>query len=276
MQRAPLVPELTLCNRFVRQAIAGGVVYGISDGRRLADVQSRGRKAVRTALLWTVHGEVERWASVLIDNPSVETFSLSRLACEVFPQLHASGRLVGTDWSADPIEPEVDPYELLERLRNKALECFLHGLRTTRALWIVEDANGPVVAGSVMRPAELHSPASFTARRPSGMCRACLKKPDCARSSWKASHPSPPPGLPSRVGFSSNALQRGRTRRTRNQGGRSSGPPRKRARRRLTLRPSLPRAPLLPLICADQPFVPFAILPPACDVHLPNSTNASQ
>ena len=77
------------------------------------DVQSRGRKAVRTALLWTVHGEVERWASVLIDNPSVETFSLSRLACEVFPQLHASGRLVGTDWSADPIEPEVDPYELL-------------------------------------------------------------------------------------------------------------------------------------------------------------------
>jgi len=152
MQRAPRIPELTLCNRFVRQAIAGGVVYGISDGRRLADVQSRARKALRTTLLWTVHGEAERWASVLIDNPSVLTFSLSRLACEVFPQLDASGHLVGTDWSADPIEPEVDPVELLERLRNKALECFLLGLRTTRVLSIIEDADGPVVAGSVIRP----------------------------------------------------------------------------------------------------------------------------
>jgi hypothetical protein len=171
MQRAPRIPELTLCSRFIRQAVAEGVVYAVVGSRGLADVASPHWRSVRTTLLWTAHGEAERWAPVLAENPRVVGYSLAELAGEVLPALAAARHLIGVDWCADPIEPEMTPAELLERLQHKALDCFLEGLRAARTLWIVEDAGGPAVVGSGVRPDDVVLPL-FNRREDAESCLA--------------------------------------------------------------------------------------------------------
>lgn len=163
MSRAPLIPELKRTNRFIRQAVAAGVVHAVSDGTRLADVASPTHGTARTTLLWTVSREAERWGDVLIANARISTIGLSQLATEILPALHLSGRLVGLDWCAEPVEPEVGPMDLIGRLQAKALDCFLVALKSTGKLWIVEDASGPVVAGSLTHPGQIIMPC-FTTR----------------------------------------------------------------------------------------------------------------
>lgn len=148
MAGALRIPELARRDRFIKRVVAeGGVHVGVtaSDIVSVASPRVRGR---RVALLWSSRADAERWTPVVEDGAAVEAVSLGVLAGEIVGVLGERRMLVGLDWNIDPLEVELTPADLLERLQLEAVEAFVHGLRTTRTVWVLEDADGPAVMPS--------------------------------------------------------------------------------------------------------------------------------
>lgn len=145
MPLKPRIPEIAQRDRFVRHAIAHRAVFAVAGEDGLARVPSQRRRGRHVTLLWSARAEAEHWAPVLAENPRVKELPLSALFADVLPALAGLNRLVGPDWCADPAEAEIDPADLAERLRMRALEAFVTRARISRALWVLEDASGPAL-----------------------------------------------------------------------------------------------------------------------------------
>lgn len=144
MQFAIRIPEIAQRDRFVKRAVAQKCVYAVAGEDGLARVASPHNKREVT-LFWTSQAEAERWADVLTVNPRVKQISTGALIADVLPRLYSLDRAVGMDWTSDPIEAEIDPMELAQRLRQEGVETFLQRARLRRAVWMLEDANGPAL-----------------------------------------------------------------------------------------------------------------------------------
>jgi hypothetical protein len=162
MLRALRIPELAQRDRFLRAAIVSGRVYTVMDGADLATVDSPREPLRGTALLWSRLAEARRWADVLAREPSVATLSLGQLVARTLPELGMHGLLAGTDWNAEPCEPELTPSDLASRLSIEAQEAFLAQASASGSLWILEHAEGPALIGSARAHLGEHSTAAQT------------------------------------------------------------------------------------------------------------------
>jgi hypothetical protein len=162
MQFAIRIPEIAQRDRFVKRAVAQKCVYAVAGEDGLARVTSphNGRREV--TLLWTSQTEAERWADVLVSHPRVKQISTGALIADVLPRLYSLERVVGMDWAADPIEAEIDPMELVQRLRQECVETFLQRSRLRRAVWMLEDVNGPALLVSHKNDSQLVLPCWAT------------------------------------------------------------------------------------------------------------------
>lgn len=142
---SPRIPEIAQRDRFVRNAVAHRAVFAVADEDGLARVPSQRFRGCQVTLMWSARAEAERWAPVVAKNPRVEELPLAVLLAEVLPELAGLERRVGPDWSADPAEAELDPGDLAERLRLRALETFVLRARLSRVVWLLEDASGPAL-----------------------------------------------------------------------------------------------------------------------------------
>lgn len=145
MHGAMRIPQLSQRDRFVRRAVAQRSVWAVVGDEDLAHVASPETPGTEVTLLWTAQSEALRWADVLATNPRIEIIPLNKLIAEVLPKLAEQKRRVGPDWSADPIECEVDPFDLIASLRHESLEAFLQRMRLNNSVWILEDADGPAL-----------------------------------------------------------------------------------------------------------------------------------
>lgn len=145
MHGAMRIPELSQRDRFVRRAVIHKGAWAVAGEAGLAHVASPDTPGIDVTLLWTAESEAHRWADVLAANPRVEFITLNTLIAEVLPALSELKRRVGPDWSADPIESEIDPKDLIASLRHEGVEAFLHSMRQHNAVWILEDADGPAL-----------------------------------------------------------------------------------------------------------------------------------
>lgn len=145
MQHAFRIPELAHRDRFIRKAVGQRTVFAVAGEDGLARVTSPVDPKREVTLLWTSETEAARWADVLAVNPHVEAIPISALISDVLPELAELSRAAGIDWSADPLEVEIDPLDLAVRMRQESVEAFLQRVRLRRGVWTLEDSNGPAL-----------------------------------------------------------------------------------------------------------------------------------
>lgn len=158
MHGAMRIPELSQRDRFVRRAVAQKNVWAVSGEEWLARVASPGNPVRDVTLLWTGESEAHRWADVLAKNPRVTMIPLNEFVTDVLPKLAEMNRLVGLDWSADPIECEVEPNDLIARMLHEGFESFLQRIRLENSVWMLENADGPALLVAPHQPNRLMLP----------------------------------------------------------------------------------------------------------------------
>lgn len=162
MHPAIRIPEIAQRDRFVKRTVAQKHVYAVAGEDGLARVASPHDPRREVTLLWTSETEAARWADVLAVNPRVKQIGIGGLITDVLPRLQTLERFVGVDWSADPVEPEVDPLDLVQRLRQEGVDTFLQRARLRRAVWMLEDVNGPALLVSQKGETQLVLPCWAT------------------------------------------------------------------------------------------------------------------
>lgn len=149
MPRALRIPELAQRDRFLRAVAASGRVYVVASGDgKPVSLDSPSMPGRQVVLAWSSRREAARWADVLAQTPQVVQLSLGSFIAQTLPRLAARNTLIGIDWGAEPIEPELAPADLASRLSIEAADTFLARATAAGALWILENADGPACIGS--------------------------------------------------------------------------------------------------------------------------------
>ena len=163
MYTAPRIPELGQRDRFVRRAVKEGRVLTLADEER-ASVPSQKIPGRTVQLFWSSPIEGKRWAEALTGDGALQSISLVVFAADILPGLKAAKGSVGTDWVADPIEAEVDPADLLLRLKSQAVPSAVAALAAQGQVYLVEGTSGPLLLPVTRRGVEVSLLHVFASR----------------------------------------------------------------------------------------------------------------
>jgi hypothetical protein len=164
MSNAPKIPELAQRDRFVRRAVQQWRVFTLEDEEN-ACVPS-GRSPGRTVqLFWSSPVEAKRWAAALSGADQLQEIDLQEFAADILPGVLSGKGLIGADWVSDPIEAEVDPTDLLLRLKTEAVQRLLAHLIEKGEVFILEGEKGPHVQTATRRGGDVHVFQVFTNRQ---------------------------------------------------------------------------------------------------------------
>jgi hypothetical protein len=133
---------------FVRKVISSRTVWAVAGAEGLARLPSPTRRARETTLFWVEQADAERAAEKVAQEPRIKPIPLADFLHEVLPKLRDLDRAIGTNWLAAPCEPEIEPMELAERLRQEMLASFVRQAVGQGGLYILEDEQGPTFAAS--------------------------------------------------------------------------------------------------------------------------------
>jgi len=139
---SPRIPELGQRDRFVKRTVKEGRVFTLAD-EQSACVPSQKSAGRTVQLFWSCPKEAKRWAKALAGEDGLQEISLLDFAGGILPGLKSGKGLAGTDWVSDPIEPEVEPADLLLRLKMEAVLVFLALVSERGAVFMAEDEDGP-------------------------------------------------------------------------------------------------------------------------------------
>ncbi len=156
MLQLPRIPELAQRDRFVRRAVKEGRVLTLGD-EECASVSSQQFAGRTVQLFWSSPIEAKRWAQALSGDEELQEIPLSTFAADILPGLARAKGLAGTDWVSDPIEPEVDPRDLLLRLKIEAVGGLLKALSDRGEVFFVAGDDGPRTGPSSRQGGEMLS-----------------------------------------------------------------------------------------------------------------------
>jgi len=143
---------------FVRKVVASRTLWVVAGAEGLARLPSSTRRARETTLFWAEQEDAERAAEKVAQEPRVKPIPLADVLHEVLPKLRDLERAVGTNWLAAPCEPEIEPMELADRLRQEILASFVRQAVGQGGIYILEDDQGPTFAASSVTPNALILP----------------------------------------------------------------------------------------------------------------------
>jgi hypothetical protein len=143
---------------FVRKVVASRTVWVVAGSAGLARLPSPSFRARETSLFWAEQADAERAAASVAEEPRVKSIPLADVLHDVLPKLRDLERAVGTNWLAAPCEPEIEPMDLAERLRQEMLASFVRQAVGQDGLYILEDDQGPTFAASTEIPNTLVLP----------------------------------------------------------------------------------------------------------------------
>ena len=164
MNQGPRIPELAQRDRFVRRAVQEWRVFTLAEEERagVASSRSPGRTV---QLFWSSPLEAKRWAQALSGADQLQEIPLQEFAADILPGITSGKGLIGTDWVADPVEAEVDPGDLLLRLKTEAVGRLLAHLTEKGEVFILEGDKGPHVQAVTRRSGEVHVLQVYTSRQ---------------------------------------------------------------------------------------------------------------
>ncbi len=151
MLNAPRIPELAQRDRFVRRAVSEGRVLTLADEEN-ASVPSQKVAGRTVQLFWSSPIEAGRWAEALAGNRELQDISLEVFATDILPGIAMAKGLVGTDWVSDPIEAEIDPRDLLIRLKSEAIPLYAAAAREKGEVYLVGSVEGPLLTPGTQKP----------------------------------------------------------------------------------------------------------------------------
>jgi hypothetical protein len=151
MLNAPRIPELAQRDRFVRRAVAEARVLTLADEEN-ASVPSQKVAGRTVQLFWSSPIEAGRWAEALAGNRELQDISLEVFATDILPGIATAKGFVGTDWVSDPIEAEIDPLDLLIRLKTEAVPSYVTAAREKGEVYLVGNAEGPLLTPGTQKP----------------------------------------------------------------------------------------------------------------------------
>lgn len=163
MLAAPRIPELGQRDRFVRRAVKEGRVLTLAD-EETASVPSQKYPGRTVQLFWSSPIEAKRWAEALTGSANLQEIPLATFAADILPGIRAAKGLAGTDWVADPIEAEVDPADLLLRLKADALPNYARAIAARGEVYLVAGDDGPLLQSITRRGTEDYLLHIFAAR----------------------------------------------------------------------------------------------------------------
>jgi len=145
---------------FVRKVVATRTVWVVAGSEGLARRPSPSFRARETTLFWAEQEDAERAAASVTEEPRVKSIPLADVLHDVLPKLRDLERAIGTNWLAAPCEPEIEPMDLGERLRQEMLASFVRQAVSQGGLYILEDdqGQGPTFAASTEVPNALVLP----------------------------------------------------------------------------------------------------------------------
>ncbi len=130
--------ELQTRSRFIHAAALERHVYAVEGAEGLAHVPSPRVKGRNVELLWTDPAEAARWADALVADPRVVSIPIEMLLARHLPKLTQEGRVVGTNWSTAPAEPEMTAQDLDTQLRRKLVDNLVEQATKTRQVWVLK------------------------------------------------------------------------------------------------------------------------------------------
>ena len=133
---------------FVRRVVASRTVWAVAGAEGLARLPSPSRRARDVTIFWAEQKDAELAAEKVAQEPRVKPIPLGDFLHEVLPKLRDLDRAIGTNWLAAPCEPEIEPMELADRLRQEILASFVRQAVGQGGLYILEDDQGPTFAAS--------------------------------------------------------------------------------------------------------------------------------
>jgi len=151
MLNAPRIPELAQRDRFVRRAAAEGRVLTLADEEN-ASVPSQKVSGRTVQLFWSSPIEAGRWAEALAGNRELQEITLEVFATDILPGIATAKGFVGTDWVSDPIEAEIDPRDLLIRLKTEATPLYAVAVQEKGEVYLVGNAEGPMLTPGTQKP----------------------------------------------------------------------------------------------------------------------------
>lgn len=123
---------------FVRGAVLGQTVFAVVGPEGIAAVSSPRAPERLTYLFWSHQAEAERWADVLTPSPRIVAVDLAAFIAITLPEMIRHGALAGADWSADPIEAEIEPQALGAHLRDELARDFAFRAGKTRLVFLLD------------------------------------------------------------------------------------------------------------------------------------------
>jgi hypothetical protein len=163
MLNAPRIPELAQRDRFVRRAAAEGRVLTLADEEN-ASVPSQKVQGRTVQLFWSSPIEAGRWAEALAGNRELQEITLEVFATDILPGIATAKGFVGTDWVSDPIEAEIDPRDLLIRLKTEAIPVYAAAAREKGEVYLVGTVEGPMLTPGTQKPRTADKLHVFAAR----------------------------------------------------------------------------------------------------------------
>ena len=141
--------ELQTRSRFIRDIAHNRCAYVVEGAEGYAKVPSPRNRGHDVELMWTDPAEATRWADALVSEPRVMVFSLEALLARHLPKLAEEGRMVGTNWSDAPVEPELAAKDLDSQVRRRLMEMFVETATKSRQVWVLK--GGDTYATAITR-----------------------------------------------------------------------------------------------------------------------------
>ncbi|MGL4396876.1 MAG: DUF2750 domain-containing protein [Hyphomicrobium sp.] len=163
MLAGPRIQDIGQRDRFVRRAVKDGRIFTLADEER-ASVSSQRIKGRTVQLFWSSEKEARRWAEALSGEGALQELSLATFASDILPGLAAAKGYAGTDWVSDPVEPEIDPADLLLRLKSEAATDYVSRLIDGGHVYLVEGDKGPKLAAVTRRAVDMQLLPIFASR----------------------------------------------------------------------------------------------------------------
>lgn len=148
LHSSPCVP----CEQFVRQASDAMMVYAVAGEEGLARAKSRDGDGREVTFLWSEKAEAEKWAACIADNPRIKELPMGEVLKTLLPALAEHNRKVATDWSDAPDEPELEPGDVADLLREGIITAFVDRVVRSGSVWVVGGMYGPAMMMSRRRP----------------------------------------------------------------------------------------------------------------------------